>query len=224
MKPRADAIDTPETQRRLTEPLGGAVWSILCLVVAILVIGLLATVTSRDSSFWGYGHGRVCAPVTITGLDVAYRGDVVANARPGTSSSSSGLEMCASHPTLGQRTLVTLTQAPTYMLYLAVLVQLWLLVLAARRNGPFALGVSRRLRGLGWFILAGAVVTAVGQSVARTFFTRSLVNTPVPAWSDAISSVLSNLFPLLLIVCGLLTLARIIRAGARMYDDLAGTV
>jgi hypothetical protein len=30
--------------------------------------------------------------------------------------------------------------------------------------------------------------------------------------------------PLLLLVCGVLTLARIIRIGAQMHDDLAGTV
>ncbi len=225
MKPRTDAVDTPETQRRLTEPLGGVVWRILFLAVVVLVVGLIASLLGRNTSVWGYGHGSACAPVPPTGLTITYHAGVVANARPGTSAGTGGsLELCASHPTLGQRTLVTLTQAPTYLLYLIVLLQLWLLVLAARRNGPFALGISRRLRGLGWFILAGTVVTAVGQSVARTYFTRSLVRGSVPAWGDAVSSVLSNLFPLLLLVCGLLTLARIIRAGARMYDDLAGTV
>ena len=226
MKPRTDAIDTPETQRRLTQPLGGVVWTILCLVVAVLVIGVIATATSRSTGFWGYGHGSACASVPPTGLNINYAGKVVvANARPGTSSGTgSTLELCAPHPTLGQRTLVTLTEAPTYLLYLAVLVQLWLVVLAARRDGPFALRVSRRLRGLGWFILGGSVAAAVGQSLARTYFTRTLVRGSVPAWGDAVNSVLSNLFPLLLIVCGLLTLARIIQAGARMYDDLAGTV
>jgi len=225
MKPRADAIDTPETQRRLTEPLGGTVWTILSLTVALLVIGAIASLAGRNTSIWGYGHGSLCAPVTQTGLNVVYHNNIVAGTRPGAySGTGDSLEMCTSHPTLGQRTLVTLTQAPTYLLYLGVLVQLWLLVLAARRNGPFALGISRRLRVLGWFILAGAVVTAVGQSLARTFFTRTVVKASVPPWSDAINSVLTNLIPLLLIVCGLLTLARIIRAGARMYDDLAGTV
>jgi len=225
MKPRADAIDTPETQRRLTEPLGGIVWRILFLAMVVLVVGLIASVLGRSTSLWGYGHGSVCASVPSAGLNLAYHGNVVADARPGTTSGTgSALQMCAAHPTLGQRTLVTLTQAPANILYLAVLVQLWLLVVAARRNGPFALGISRRLRVLAWFILGGAVVTAVGQSVARTFFTRTLVNGSVPVWSDAISGVLSNLFPLLLLVCGLLTLARIIGAGAGMYDDLAGTV
>ena len=226
MKPRTDAIDTPEAQRRLTQPLGGLVWRILFLVAVVLVAGLIAGALNRNTTLWGYGHGSVCASVTSTGLNINYAGKVVvANARPGTSAGTdSTLEMCAFHPTLGQRTLVTLTEAPTYLLYLAMLVQLWLLVLAVRRNGPFALGISRRLRGLGWFILAGTVATAMGQSVARTYFTRTLVRGSIPAWGDAINSVLTNLFPLLLIVCGLLTLARIIRAGAQMYDDLAGTV
>ena len=42
---------------------------------------------------------------------------------------------------------------------------------------------------------------------------------------DTINGVLSaNWITLLLVVCGLLTLARIIRIGAQMHDDLAGTV
>ena len=42
---------------------------------------------------------------------------------------------------------------------------------------------------------------------------------------DTINGVLgTNWITLLLVVCGLLTLARIIRVGAQMHDDLAGTV
>lgn len=42
--------------------------------------------------------------------------------------------------------------------------------------------------------------------------------------SHAIAAGLGVLFVPLLIACGLLTLARVIRVGARMSDDLAGTV
>lgn len=47
----------------------------------------------------------------------------------------------------------------------------------------------------------------------------------VPVVADTINGVLStDWIPLLLVVCGVLTLARIVRIGAQMHDDLAGTV
>jgi hypothetical protein len=47
----------------------------------------------------------------------------------------------------------------------------------------------------------------------------------VPVVQDTINAVIAmSWIPLLLVVCGLLTLARIIRIGAQMHDDLAGTV
>jgi hypothetical protein len=43
--------------------------------------------------------------------------------------------------------------------------------------------------------------------------------------TEPLSGVLAtNWIPLALVVCGLLTLARIIRIGAQMHDDLAGTI
>jgi hypothetical protein len=51
-----------------------------------------------------------------------------------------------------------------------------------------------------------------------------VVTGSVPAVRDAVNAGIAVLFVPLLIACGLLTLARVIRAGARMSDDLAGTV
>jgi len=93
-----------------------------------------------------------------------------------------------------------------------------------RSAGPFAVTVARRLRFLGWFVLAGSLDVAVGQSVAQSAFVSTVVTGSVAAVRNAVDAGIGVIFVPLLIACGLLTLARVIRAGARMSDDLAGTV
>jgi hypothetical protein len=87
-----------------------------------------------------------------------------------------------------------------------------------------ALIVAWRLTFLGWFVLAGSQVVAVGQSVAQSAFVSTVITDPVPAASHAFKAAGAALWAPLLIACGLLTLARVVRVGARMSEDLAGTV
>jgi hypothetical protein len=89
---------------------------------------------------------------------------------------------------------------------------------------PAALIVARRLTFLGWFVLAGSLVAAVGQSLAQSAFVSIVITGLVPAASQAFRAAGATLWAPLLIACGLLTLARVVRVGARMNDDLAGTV
>ena len=46
----------------------------------------------------------------------------------------------------------------------------------------------------------------------------------MPVASNAVNGLINGLLLPALIACGLLTLARVIRVGTRMSDDLAGTV
>jgi hypothetical protein len=127
-------------------------------------------------------------------------------------------------PTVGQRMLVTLTQAPAFALYVALLLLLWQLLRTVGSAGPFDLIVSRRLRFLAWFILAGSLVVAAAQSAARSLFASTVVTNSVPMAGNVTRDLISALFTPLLIACGLLTLARVIRIGTQMSEDLAGTV
>jgi Protein of unknown function (DUF2975) len=125
---------------------------------------------------------------------------------------------------MGQRVLLALTWAPDIALYLAVIVLLAQLLRAIRSAGPFAVIIARRLRFLGWFVLAGSLIVAVGQSAAQSAFASTVFTGSVPALRNALGAGIGGILGPLLIACGLLTLARVIRAGARMSDDLAGTV
>lgn len=228
-----DAADLPETRRRITEPLSGAVWLTTCAIVAgITVPLLLAPLLGGRIGMFGFGLSGACATVTVNG--VAGNNQPVGPLKPGASSSLSSagnVDLCASHPTVTQRFLVTLTQAPTTLLWLAVLVLLWLLVRTVRRRGPFDISVTQRLRFLAWFVLAACLAVQAVQSYAAAAFTVTVYSPParnpavVPVVADTINGVLStDWIPLLLVVCGVLTLARIIRIGAQMHDDLTGTI
>jgi hypothetical protein len=63
-----------------------------------------------------------------------------------------------------------------------------------------------------------------GQATARAEFAATVINHSVPVATFVINGVLTSLIPLTLIVCGLFTLARIVRLGGQLHDDLSGTV
>lgn len=220
MRPDLDAAP----DRKLTQPLGGAVSFILIFAAVLLAAALLLIPLNHGFSLFGFGSGSACTNVWLNGLAQNDTGNVLAHMKPRTFSSPSELNLCANQPTLTQRTLVTLTQAPATVLYLAILVLLWQLLRTISRTGPFVLLVARRLRFLAWFILAGSVVVAAGEGLAQNVFASTIVTDRVPIAANVTNSVIDGLVLPVLISCGLLTLARVIRVGARMSDDLAGTI
>jgi Protein of unknown function (DUF2975) len=215
----AELMKARKAQRKLTQPLGNTVFMILTGLVVVLAIGLVSTALTSHASVFGLGHNPVCADVPSNGL-VTSGSTVLVHARAATYSSANLVSVCANRPTAAQRTLITLTGAPVYLLYAAILLLLWQLLRTVRRTGPFTAAIARQVRFLGWFILGGYVAVTAAQSVARGYFASTIVTDQVPIAANAISSI----FPAVLIACGLLTLARVMRLGAQMNDDLAGTV
>lgn len=146
-------------------------------------------------------------------------------ARPGTSIAINGtLQACAVRPSIGQRVLSSLTTLPGALVWAAVLFLLWRLMRAARRSGPFTVGVAVAMRRLGWLIIAGSAVAGAVQS----FATDQLLNTMLRAPSnsgDWINGLIHGLLPVpLLVGAALLTFARIVRLGAAMDDEIKATV
>ena len=211
-------LDAAPDSEKLVQPLGGAVKFILILAAVLLGIVLVFAVFGTIQ-LGGLGSGPACLAVHLN--DITVTG---AHLRPGTTASAGTVSLCASHPTAGQRMLSGLTWIPAVALYLAVIGLLAQLVRTVRSGGPFAHVIARRLRFLGWFVLAGSLIVVTGQSAAQSAFVSTLLTSSVPAVRNAGEAGLAVIFVPLLIACGLLTLARVIRAGAEMNDDLAGTV
>jgi Protein of unknown function (DUF2975) len=224
MQRNAEVTPVETADRRLTQPLGNVVSWFLMLALSLFAVVLVMAPWDHDVTVWGFGRGSVCADVPLTGLTIDGTGNILAHMKPGASSYPRQMGVCVDHPTLGQRVLFTLTQAPAFALYVAILLLLWQLLRTVRSAGPFDLLVSRRLRFLAWFILAGSLVVAAGQAAARSAFTSTAVTDAVPLVSNLISAMIAALFTPLLVACGLLTLARVMRVGTQMSEDLAGTV
>jgi hypothetical protein len=225
MRPDPNPVSAGEANGKLTEPLGCAVSASLTFLVGLLMAGCILLLADHNFSLFGYGSGSACANVPLNGLTQTGSGSALAHMRPGTFAGTGGqVWLCANQPTLGQRTLVTLTEAPAAFLYLAILVLLWELLGTIRKAGPFAVLVAGRLRFLGWFVLAGSLAVTAGESVAQSAFASTVVTDSVPIASNAINGVINGLLLPALIACGLLTLARMIRVGNQMSEDLAGTV
>jgi hypothetical protein len=218
MRPDLDAAPDQGTDRKLTQPLSGAVRVILVLAAALLAFVLIVAVFGTIQ-LGGLGSGPACSAVRLNAIAVT-----AAHLRTGVTASEDKVALCASHPAAGQRLLVGLTWVPAVAFYLAVILLLGRLLRTIGGNGPFTVTVARRLRFLGWFVLAGSLIVVVGQSAAQSAFVSTVVTSSVPAARNAAEAGLAVIVVPLLITCGLLTLARVIRAGAQMSDDLAGTV
>jgi hypothetical protein len=210
---------------QVTEPLGRVTAIFGGLLIALMAVSAVAVITG-SGSIGGFGAASICATKAGWGYGMGsgpgYPGLA---ARPGAHVTITGTaEACAMHPSIGQRTLYTLTDLPSGLVWAAVLLLIWLIIRQARRTGPFTVPVAAAMRRLGWLIIAGSAVAAAVQG----FATDQLLNTMLVAqddFGDALTQLIHALVPVpVLAGAALLTFARIIRLGARMDDDLKGTV
>jgi Protein of unknown function (DUF2975) len=221
----AEFAKAQKAQRKLTQPLENTVFMILTGLLVVLAVGLASTALDSHASTFGLGSSPVCTDAPLNGITLGGTAfSALPHLRPGATSSPSVVGVCTNRPSAAQRALVTLADAPTPLLYLAILLLLWQLLRTVRRAGPFTSLIGRRVRFLGWFILGGWLAVTVGQSVAQSYFISTVVTDQIPVISNVVNAVLRGVFPPVLIACGLLTLARVMRVGTRMNDDLAGTV
>jgi hypothetical protein len=225
--------DSAAGRRRLVQPLGGIVLLVGLLALLALLFAGIGTVTGSGMgavlplSYPAGGWQPVCADASINGMSFNGDGPTLAGA-PGTTSvsgPSNPMSVCVMNATGGQRALAYLGSAPPTLLKLAIFVLVAWLLLVARRKGPFAPRVHRMLMVLGWLVIAGSAVATVAHEVAGAYFLASAVTVPVPVKDDVISALYDAVLGVpLLVGCALLTLARIMRAGSLMRDDLEGTV
>lgn len=225
--------DSVEGRRRLVQPLGGIVLFIGVLALVALLFAGIGTVTGSGTgavlplSYPAGGWQPVCADANINGMSFNGDGPTLVGA-PGTTSvggTSNPMSVCVMNATGVQRALAYLGSAPTTLFKLAVFVLVALLLLVARREGPFSPRVHRMLMVLGWLVIGGSAVASVAHGIAGAYFLASAVTVPVPVKDDVLSALYDGaLGAPVLAGCAVLTLARIMRAGSLMRDDLEGTV
>jgi hypothetical protein len=225
--------DSEAGRRRLVQPLGGIVLFVGVLALVALLFSGIDTVTGSGTgvvlplSYPAGGWQPVCANANINGMSLNGNGPTLVGAHGTTSvgGPSNPLSVCVLNATGSQRALAYLGSAPSTVFKLAIFGLVAWLLLVARREGPFTPRVHRMLVVLGWLVIAGSAVATAAQGVAGAYFLASAVTVPVPVKDDVLSALYDAVLDApWLVGCALLTLARIMRAGSLMRDDLEGTV
>ena len=225
--------DSVASQRRLVQPLAGILLFVgvltLLALMFIYVGGLIGSgmPVVLPLSYPTGGWQSICANASINGM--SFNGDgqtlVGAHAMVSAGGVSDPLSVCVMNASDRQRALVYLASAPLTLFKLALFALVAWLLLVARREGPFVPRVHRMLWFLGWFVIAGSIAVSVARDAAGAYFLASAVSVPVPVRDDVVSALYDAVLSVpVLAGCAVLTLARIMRAGSLMRDDLEGTV
>ncbi|NUW30497.1 DUF2975 domain-containing protein [Nonomuraea sp. SMC257] len=112
----------------------------------------------------------------------------------------------------------------TVVVLLAALLLLERLIRGARREGGFDETVVARLRFLGLFLAAGTLVSSLYTAIAETGLAESMVATTIRRpWELALFNW-SVPWAFLVAGVGLVVMAKVVRVGASMREELEGTV
>ena len=203
--------------RNPLDPIATAV-EILCGLVGIFIV------VSLFLPQQGWGRGSVCTSVSSNSIPLlkAQNQDVaVAGLAHGSQAAIGNVAVCADHPGAALRLAGVLMAAPSLLLLLGALVLARrLLKSAARPADLYSAETADRLRFLGRFLTAGAIIAAIVESAAGTAVLASQINST--SWFEPGQWHL----PVSALVVGLvmITLARVMSVGVAMREELDVTV
>ncbi|MEU0832376.1 DUF2975 domain-containing protein [Streptomyces sp. NPDC005969] len=206
-------------EARLLEPIATVVRGVYRLLLAGLVVGAVGPlVGTRLGLPWGGPY--VCAES---------RSDFSADGFTGMFRPLAGVEVmarpsyCTDHVDSAQRLFDFLGGFPSVLLVLGILFLLNRLIQDASREGVFTARTVKHLRVAGWWLLLGCLVAEVVEAGARAALLATLAQDHTfnaESWLGTWQTPYSLVFTAL----GILTFARIMRAGVAMREDLEGTV
>jgi hypothetical protein len=200
--------------RKMLEPMATVVSIVLRALLVLLTAGIVYSVIHGS---WG-GVNVCIADESTTGSGAA-----------GPFAPESGAQVdsipryCAENPGAQLRLLNELRELPSTLLLISGLFLLHRLLQGAARDGVYTVRTASRLRLLGWWLLVGSVAVEIAEANARAALLAELAQsadfsagTWLDMWTAPYLAVLTGL--------GLLTFARITRAGTSMREDLEGVV
>ena len=141
---------------------------------------------------------------------------------PGVQASWNGAILGTVHPTAGQALAFAVTLLPPGLLRVGTLYLAMRLARTAARDGVYTVQAARLVLFLGWWLLAGGLLTSIAEGFARLNLLGLLVTWHVN-WVDWPASWGWS-WPVEWFGLGLIIFARIMRVSAGMRADLEGTV
>ena len=162
--------------------------------------------------------------VTIAPPFLQHAGNVLIHSglAHGVQASWTGAILGAAHPTAGQALAFAVTLLPPGLLRVGTLYLAMRLARTAARDGVYTVAADRLVLVLGWWLLAGGLVTSIAGGFARLNLLGLLVTWHVD-WVDWPASWGVS-WPVEWFGLGLIIFARIMRVSAGMRADLEGTV
>ncbi|MGW3659886.1 DUF2975 domain-containing protein [Streptomyces sp. NPDC005151] len=206
-------------EARLLEPVATMVRGVYRLFLVGLVVGAVGPLVGTQLRLtWGGPY--VCAEsrsqFSTDGFTDRFRphAGAEAMARP---------SYCTDHADSAQRLFDFLGGFPSLLLVLGILFLLNRLIQGASREGVFTARTVKHLRVAGWWLLLGCLVAEVVEAGAHAALLSTLAQDytfNAGAWLNTWQPPFALVFTAL----GILTFARIMRAGVAMREDLEGTV
>ncbi|MFB6713753.1 MULTISPECIES: DUF2975 domain-containing protein [unclassified Streptomyces] len=206
-------------EARLLEPVATVVRGVYRLLLVSLVVGAVGPLVGTKLRLM-WGGPNVCAES---------RSDFGTDGFTGRFRPHAGVEVmtspsyCTDHADGAQRLFDFLGVFPSWLLVLGILFLLNRLIQGASREGVFTARTAKHLRIAGWWLLLGCLVAEVVEAGARA----ALLATLAKDYTFTAGSWLGTWQPpyaLVFTALGILTFARIMRAGVAMREDLEGTV
>jgi hypothetical protein len=194
---------------------------LLGLLCAGLILAVGATIFA-SGSILGWGRSASVCVATDgqdTGSGTGWLGYI--HLAPGVSAITSGFRLCTDHPSTAQRLWFTVQELPATILLVGAVLLMYLFVRSARHSGVYTPTAARRLRVLGWFLLAGPEV----QAVLTHFAASQLAHGMITGSAGPLGAVpYSVQWPVLLAGIAVLSFARILRLGSGMREELDGLI
>ena len=208
--------------RNPVEPLATTSRVALGGALAVIVVGVVGAIFGSNDVF-GFGGGQAaCLDVPAAVTHFNGDGGTLLGLHPGTTTFADSFNVCVSHPNTSERLLLSLTQIPGYLLFVAIAALVVQLTRTASRSGVYSTSIARQVRVIAWTLLIGEIIsTGVEAGASRALFDS------MSSYHNGFQALLDFWnFPLIVIfvTLGLLTFARIVSLGVRMREENEGTI
>jgi hypothetical protein len=209
-------VGKPSPPKSPLEPIASAVGCATGLFVLVMLLSLFVHQAS-------WGNGPVCSTVSPNDASLFSGPASVSGLAAGTKASLATIDICANHPTAALRFAGLAAAWPYTILWGIFLFRLArILSFASEPGALYSVETAVQLRGIGWLMTGGGIAASIVASIAKIFIFTRLVHFPGLGWF-APWQVDFSVWTLI-IGLALISIARIMRLGPTMRDELDVTV